>query len=121
MAMRIKRHEWNWGENDKLKVYTRLSGGEVTSMEVQYQKTVPQKYYDAVADTRGLVLRYAGHVVNAPYHSTCGGSTAAVSEVWIWPRSAICLGTLTYPSPACTSIATFAPSGPLWASSPTSR
>jgi stage II sporulation protein D len=36
----------------------------------------------AVDDTRGLVLRYAGHIVNAPYHSTCGGSTAAVSEVW---------------------------------------
>ena len=37
---------------------------------------------DAVAGTAGLVLRYAGHIVNAPYHSTCGGSTAAVSEVW---------------------------------------
>jgi stage II sporulation protein D len=36
----------------------------------------------AVAATAGLVLRYAGRVVNAPYHSTCGGSTAAASEVW---------------------------------------
>ena len=29
-----------------------------------------------------LVLKYAGRVVNAPYRSTCGGSTAAASEVW---------------------------------------
>jgi stage II sporulation protein D len=36
----------------------------------------------AVEATRGLVLKYAGRVVNAPYHSTCGGTTAAASEVW---------------------------------------
>jgi stage II sporulation protein D len=36
----------------------------------------------AVASTRGLVLKYAGRVVNAPYSSTCGGITAASSEVW---------------------------------------
>ncbi len=36
----------------------------------------------AVESTRTLVLRYNGRVVNAPYHSTCGGATAAVSEIW---------------------------------------
>jgi len=36
----------------------------------------------AVRGTRGLVLEYQGRVVNAPYHSTCGGTTAAASEVW---------------------------------------
>ncbi|MGI9079009.1 MAG: SpoIID/LytB domain-containing protein [Gemmatimonadaceae bacterium] len=36
----------------------------------------------AVSATRGLVLTYRGRVVNTPYHSTCGGSTAAASEVW---------------------------------------
>lgn len=36
----------------------------------------------AVRATRGLVLEYDGRVVNAPYHSTCGGTTAAASEVW---------------------------------------
>jgi stage II sporulation protein D len=36
----------------------------------------------AVAATAGLVLKYRGVVVNAPYHSTCGGTTAAASEVW---------------------------------------
>ena len=36
----------------------------------------------AVAATAGLVLMYNGRIVNAPYHSTCGGSTAAPSEVW---------------------------------------
>lgn len=36
----------------------------------------------AVAATRGLVLRYDGRVVDAPYSSTCGGSTAEAQEVW---------------------------------------
>ncbi len=40
---------------------------------------------EAVESTRTLVLSYAGRVVNAPYHSTCGGSTAAASEVWHSP------------------------------------
>jgi len=37
---------------------------------------------EAVESTRTLVLRFAGRVVNAPYHSTCGGSTATASEIW---------------------------------------
>jgi stage II sporulation protein D len=36
----------------------------------------------AIASTKGMVLRYAGQIVNTPYHSTCGGSTAEVQEVW---------------------------------------
>ena len=36
----------------------------------------------AVASTRGLVLQYGGRVVNAPYHSACGGSTAGADEIW---------------------------------------
>lgn len=36
----------------------------------------------AVEATRGLVLQYGGRVVNAPYHSACGGSTAGAEEVW---------------------------------------
>jgi stage II sporulation protein D len=36
----------------------------------------------AVEATRGLVLKYGGRVVNAPYSSTCGGSTAAATEIW---------------------------------------
>ncbi|MDB4906303.1 MAG: SpoIID/LytB domain protein [Gemmatimonadetes bacterium] len=36
----------------------------------------------AVDATRGLVLLYAGRVVNAPFHSTCGGQTAEAPEVW---------------------------------------
>lgn len=38
---------------------------------------------EAVRRTAGLVLRFAGRVVNAPYHAVCGGSTAEVSESWI--------------------------------------
>lgn len=36
----------------------------------------------AVSATRGLVLQYDGRVVNAPYHSACGGSTAGAEEIW---------------------------------------
>jgi stage II sporulation protein D len=36
----------------------------------------------AIARTAGLVLRFGGRVVSAPYHSTCGGRTAAAREVW---------------------------------------
>jgi len=39
----------------------------------------------AVESTRGLLLLYAGRVVNAPYHSTCGGATSAAGEVWRTP------------------------------------
>jgi stage II sporulation protein D len=35
----------------------------------------------AVIATAGLVLRWNGNVVTAPYHSTCGGATAEPSEV----------------------------------------
>ncbi len=36
----------------------------------------------AVEATAGLVLMYAGRVVNAPYHATCGGYTAEPEDVW---------------------------------------
>jgi stage II sporulation protein D len=37
---------------------------------------------EAVRATDGLVITYGGRIVDAVYHSTCGGSTAAASEVW---------------------------------------
>ena len=36
----------------------------------------------AIAATAGLGLFYDGQLVDAPYHSTCGGATAAATEVW---------------------------------------
>ena len=36
----------------------------------------------AVASTAGLVLAYGGRVINAPYHASCGGTTAEPSDVW---------------------------------------
>lgn len=36
----------------------------------------------AVDATAGLVLRYGNRVVNAPYHASCGGSTAEPQDVW---------------------------------------
>lgn len=36
----------------------------------------------AVEETRGMILTYDGAPIEAYYHSTCGGRTAAVEEVW---------------------------------------
>lgn len=36
----------------------------------------------AVRETEGQVLVYRGEPIEAFYHSTCGGSTAALEEVW---------------------------------------
>ena len=36
----------------------------------------------AVATTAGLVLKYGGRTVDAPYSATCGGETASPDEVW---------------------------------------
>ncbi|MEA3246912.1 MAG: SpoIID/LytB domain-containing protein [Gemmatimonadota bacterium] len=36
----------------------------------------------AVRATAGLVLKYSGRVVDAPYSSACGGETATPDEVW---------------------------------------
>jgi stage II sporulation protein D len=36
----------------------------------------------AISSTSGVVIKYAGRIINTPYSSTCGGSTAARHEVW---------------------------------------
>jgi stage II sporulation protein D len=36
----------------------------------------------AIVTTADVVVLYNGQPITTPYHSTCGGSTAAVSEVW---------------------------------------
>jgi stage II sporulation protein D len=36
----------------------------------------------AITTTGDVVVLYNGQPITTPYHSTCGGSTAAVSEVW---------------------------------------
>ena len=51
----------------------QVYGGVAAETEVSSQ---------AVESTRTLVLKYNGRIVNAPYHSTCGGATAAASEIW---------------------------------------
>lgn len=40
----------------------------------------------AVRETRGVVATHGGRPIDAYYHSTCGGATAAIGEVW--PRPA---------------------------------
>ncbi|MFO7892766.1 MAG: SpoIID/LytB domain-containing protein [Longimicrobiales bacterium] len=37
----------------------------------------------AVEATRGVILTYRGEPIEAYYHSTCGGRTAALDEVWV--------------------------------------
>ena len=41
--------EWNWDEKAKLKVLTRLAGGEQVTMEVSYRNVPAQRFYDNVA------------------------------------------------------------------------
>jgi stage II sporulation protein D len=40
---------------------------------------------DAIDATRGMVITWQGRVVDAPFFSTCGGSTADAAEVWNGP------------------------------------
>lgn len=71
--------------------YTHLASGDTRLYDMV--STVMDQVYGgvraetpisdaAVAATVGQVLTYHGVVVNAPYHSTCGGTTARASEVW---------------------------------------
>jgi stage II sporulation protein D len=39
----------------------------------------------AIQSTVGYVLSFAGRVISAPYHASCGGSTAEAPEVWHAP------------------------------------
>jgi stage II sporulation protein D len=41
-----------------------------------------QQSDSAITATADVVVLYNGQPITTPYHSTCGGSTAAVSEVW---------------------------------------
>lgn len=36
----------------------------------------------AIANTAGYVLQYAGRLIDAPYYSSCGGRTATPREAW---------------------------------------
>ena len=46
---------------------------------VDAEKPLPDT---AIMTTRDIVVLFAGQPITTPYHSTCGGSTAGVSEVW---------------------------------------
>jgi stage II sporulation protein D len=46
---------------------------------VDAEKPLPDS---AIETTRDVVVLYDGQPITTPYHSTCGGSTAGVSEVW---------------------------------------
>ncbi len=72
--------------------YVHLASGEGRGFDVGATAAADQAYggvdaesllaTQAIEGTRGLVLKYAGRVVNAPYSAVCGGETAAQSEVW---------------------------------------
>ena len=57
----------------------------------------------AIAETAGEILTYEGEPIDAFYHSTCGGRTAAIEEVW---NSA--------PVPYLTSVSDQKPGGGAW-------
>ncbi|MEA2706557.1 MAG: stage sporulation protein [Gemmatimonadaceae bacterium] len=46
---------------------------------VDAEKPLPDS---AISTTRDVVVLYNGQPITTPYHSTCGGTTAGVSEVW---------------------------------------
>lgn len=75
--------------------YTRLDDPDIPPGGRRYDlvATVTDQVYggvsgetdlasEAVAATAGQVISYGGRVVNAPYHSSCGGMTAEPTEVW---------------------------------------
>jgi stage II sporulation protein D len=66
--------------NDAIRPYD-VTGGVLDQVYGGVEVETPVAS-EAVESTRTLVLKYAGRVVNAPYSSTCGGSTAAASEIW---------------------------------------
>jgi stage II sporulation protein D len=41
----------------------------------------------AIDETRGYVIKYGDNLINAYYHSTCGGSTDYIEEVWDKPAA----------------------------------
>ncbi len=72
--------------------YAYVRGADARGVFDVHSSTLDQVYggadvendaADAAIDaTRGLLLLYQGRVVDAPFHSTCGGSTAEPSEIW---------------------------------------
>jgi stage II sporulation protein D len=69
--------------------YNHLNSGRAFDMYSTVQDQVyggvdaekPQSD-SAIITTADVVVLYNGQPISTPYHSTCGGSTAAVTEVW---------------------------------------
>ncbi|MDQ6718815.1 MAG: SpoIID/LytB domain-containing protein [Gemmatimonadota bacterium] len=90
--------------NRKAEEHAAVEAQAVAARSYSYLHLVPTRAYDmmstvqdqvyggvdaekpvsdaAVASTDGMVVMYAGKVINTPYFSTCGGSTAYTREVW---------------------------------------
>ena len=51
---------------------------------VEAEKSLVSK---AIDDTRGYVIKYDDKLINAYYHSTCGGYTDDINEVWEKPAA----------------------------------
>lgn len=69
--------------------YTRLTATRAFDMYATVQDQVyggvdaeKAQTDSAISTTRDVVIAYAGRPINAFYSSTCGGSTAGVTEVW---------------------------------------
>lgn len=90
--------------NRKAEEHAAVEAQAVAARSYSYLHLIPTRAYDmmstvqdqvyggvdaekpvsdaAVAETDGMVVMYAGKVINTPYFSTCGGSTAYTHEVW---------------------------------------
>ena len=69
--------------------YTRLNPGRPFDMYATVQDQVyggvdaeRAQTDSAITTTRDVIIAYGGRPINAFYSSTCGGSTAGVTEVW---------------------------------------
>lgn len=69
--------------------YTRLTTARAFDMYATVQDQVyggvdaeRAQTDSAISTTRDVIIAYAGRPINAYYSSTCGGSTAGVTEVW---------------------------------------
>lgn len=51
-------------------------------MDQVFRHQPAQVFIDAVKETVGLVLSYNDEVIEASFHSTCGGHTASSKDVW---------------------------------------
>ena len=62
--------------------FCSLTHCQVFSLPSGRQKTYPANIIDAARTTRGLVLKYRGHLADPYFTADCGGETEAAANLW---------------------------------------